>query len=232
MVTGHFGRLFLARAAILTVFVALLVMTAPHQAEANQRDDWQSQYGDIFDAMCEAAGGRAMWEEQIGSTGIVTLMMTCKGGYLDGLLCLFDERFTRCVTSRYDGGGSSPTVEPEGIEPFDEPVFEPVGSAEEPDTVAPIEQETPDSPTPEGGDDLGLDPAATEPVVDSGDVAPEQTATPGAGDGSEIVEDGGIVIYDAIAPELLAEPIEEPVVDDGRYDGARDVAPAEIVILT
>lgn len=234
MFTWRTGRQFLMRTTLLTVVATSLVIAIPQEAGARPTGGAgrAGANGDTFAAMCRAAGGTPTWTTSIDSTGTVTYIVECDGGYLDGLNCFFDEEFTSCSMTRFVQDSSDLIVEPDGIAPLDEPVKVPdKGSVDGPVTLAPLEDETPAPPAPEPGDGQVIEPVVIEPVVSDGEMAPEATATPG-GD-----VDSGPVVDDVVVSD-------EPAVSDGGAAPTRDpseikpqidlehIAPMEPIILT
>jgi len=218
MKTWQSGRQHIVRTAVLTAFVASLALATPHRAGADYASNANTAYQNSITEIqvCEAMGGKAEVHQVMTANGAYSVIVTCKGGAMDGFTCINDNYGTTCSFSRMLTPKSRiPEVEAVEIAPLDESTAPQDTSAavEQTDTVAPVDQGTTDNggasdvtPTPETSADTGTDPTVSDPVVsDDGNVSAEPTATADAGQ------------IDAVDGSLPVVPVDEsitPATDD------------------
>jgi len=176
------------KAAVISALIAIMVTMAWQPAAARERGGaaGAGANGDAFAAMCRAAGGTPVWTTSIDAGGHVTYIVECKGGYLGGLNCFFDEQFTSCYQTR-----RLPDV-----------VLAPIEVVE----IAPVDETAPPQV---------VETVAVAPDVVGDEAAPEPTATPAAEPvvdaGTTVITDP--VVIDESATDPTAIPTTDPVVD-------------------
>lgn len=203
-------RLIIRKMVLVSALFAIALLTARQPAAAQQRGGaaQAGANGDTFAAMCRAAGGNPVWTTSMDSTGHVTYIVECEGGYLGGLNCIFDEGFSSCTQTRKQPTVDQAPIEVVEIAPVDDPVQPQVI-----ETVVVDPNLTADEPTT----DL-TETATLEPTV-------EPTAVPTV---EPIVDDGSVVIVDPVVldgndlPELQTGP-DLPVFEP--------ITPIEVVTL-
>ncbi|HQY30075.1 MAG TPA: hypothetical protein PK691_02255 [Thermomicrobiales bacterium] len=182
----------LRKAAVLSTLIAIMVTMAWQPAAARERGGagGAGANGDTFAAMCRAAGGTPVWTTSIDSGGYVTYIVECKGGYLGGLNCIFDEQFTSCTQTR-----RLPDV-----------VLVPIEVVE----IAPVDESAP----PQVIATVSVNP---EVVTDEATIEP--TSTPTAEEvvdtGTTVITDPVVIDQPATDPTATATPTTDPEVDGG-----------------
>jgi hypothetical protein len=163
---------------------------------------------DAFAAMCRAAGGTPEFTTAIDPGGYVTYIVECKGGYLGGLNCIFDEGFTSCTQTRKLTHINLTPVEVVEVAPIN-------------DHVQPEVIETADVDATVVANEPNIDPT----TIATAELTEEPTAIPTV---APTFDDGGVVIVDPVVldeaelPELVSVPVV-PVIEPG--------TPIEVITL-
>lgn len=219
MATTH--RQFFIRMAILGLVVAALLSTATRPASASQSGVDVNGANSLAN-MCGWMGGTSQMDVgRTNASGIYGIKVTCIGGGLDGLVCLFGTGGTMHCYFKW--------LRPDLVDIFGRPAENQIRPADTAEDATPppdgASEGMPIIETASGAEGEPLEPSAEE-TVDTGGASEEPVLDPAPADG-ESVEPG---VAEPMADDghvVTAEAATDPVTDTGMVDEVFEPVVAE-----